>query len=249
MDNIRENKILSILKEEKFLTISEIAKAINYSSSTVRRDLNKLENKNLIKRTQGGALFLEPHEVEMPTDFKQKIHWRQKKYISRLAMDYIKDNQVIFLDGSSTSNALARYLKSFESLKIVTTNMSTAIFLNLYTKNKVYATGGLMRDVLTSSVLTLHMVNKFNFDLSFISCRGIDPRFGITDRVEIEAEIKQIIAKRSKRLVLLVDNSKFNLSFPYVDCDASELSAIVTNKKPEPKYLEMFNENEFELYY
>lgn len=247
--NDRQNRILAILKEKQFLTISEIAKSINYSESTVRRDLNKLETQEIVKRTHGGALLLKPHQIEMPTEYKQNIHWRQKDYLARLATGYIEDNQFIFLDGSSTSNTLAHYLNKTDNLRIVTTNMSTATYLSIHTRNEIYAIGGLMNDTFTSSTMALENLNRFNYDLAFISCRGISPKYGITDRVESEAEIKQTVVRRSEHSILLADDSKFSQAFPYVDCEVGQLSAVVTNKEPNTEYMKMFKDNGVEVVY
>ena len=55
----RQNQILDYLKQNKSASISALSKLFFIGEATIRRDLDKLEKKNLIKRTYGGAVLLE----------------------------------------------------------------------------------------------------------------------------------------------------------------------------------------------
>lgn len=151
----RQLKIIKLLERSRFLSVSQLSKQLHYSQSTIRRDLQVLEKADFLERFHGGALLLRPDEHEMPTDVKANLHTKEKNYIASLASEYIQDNQVIFLDGSSTSNILAHNLLNFQNLFIATTNMSTAIYLSKNSSNKILALGGIMKDVIGTSTLTL----------------------------------------------------------------------------------------------
>ena len=73
---------------------------------------------------------------------QQHINLTEKKYIAALASGYVENRQNIFLDSSSTANILAKNLAAFNDLNISTTNLETAIYLNLHTQNKINVIGG-----------------------------------------------------------------------------------------------------------
>lgn len=247
--NNRQQRILGILKDQRFLTVGELASLIHFSKSTIRRDLDDLEKSNLIQRTHGGALYLKPNEIEMPTNVKENVRAKQKHYIAGLATNYIQENQTIFLDGSSTCTILAKDLSSFEHLTVITTNLVTATYLSLNTQNKVIIVGGTMSDVLASSAYSAAYIKNYVYDLAFFSCRGLNKKFGITDRLESEASIKQAMVSHAKNNILLIDSQKFGQTFTFEDCQMNELQTIITNKKPSEDYQKFISDNNVELVY
>ena len=93
----RQKLLLTILKDKNFLTISDLAKHMHYSASTIRRDLKELENNGLVQRIHGGALVLKPNEIETPTTIKQHINLTEKKYIAALASGYVENLSLIHI--------------------------------------------------------------------------------------------------------------------------------------------------------
>ena len=245
----RQKLLLTILKDKNFLTISDLAKHMHYSASTIRRDLKELENNGLVQRIHGGALVLKPNEIETPTTIKQHINLTEKKYIAALASGYVENRQNIFLDSSSTANILAKNLAAFSDLNIATTNLETAIYLNLHTQNKINVIGGRMIDTYSSSMITARNLRNYVFDISFMSCRGFSLEYGVTDKVESESSLKHTLIECSKKLVLLVDSNKMGLVFPYRDCKLSQIFAVVTDKRPAKQYSKLFEKNNVEVVY
>lgn len=247
--NERQNRLLALLQERNFITISDLSKSLHYSTSTIRRDLNALADKGLVQRIHGGVIGLKANEVETPTTIKQHLNLNEKKYIAELASAYVENRQSVFLDSSSTVNILSHYLGSFKDLNIVTTNLETAIYLNLHTKNKVSVIGGSVIDTYTSSIITVNYLRRYVFDISFMSCRGLSLKYGVTDKVESESSLKQTLLSCTKKSVLLIDSSKFGQTLPYKDCELSQISSIVTDKKPDRDYCELFDRNNIDIVY
>lgn len=247
--NDRQKKILGILREKRFLTITEIANQIHFSKSTIRRDLDVLQNQNLIERTHGGALFMKPNEIEMPMNMKENINRQQKLYIAGLATNYVQENQTIFLDSSSSCSILGRELTNFTHLKIVTPNLITAEYLSQNSKNDVYVVGGKISDTFASSLVTAEQISMYICDIAFMSCRGLDINYGMTDRVESESMIKRAIIDHAKYNILLVDDSKFGKTLHFADYPIDKLDTIITNKQPTKKIQKYINDNNVELVY
>lgn len=247
--NTRQNDFINILNENKYLSFSKLAEKLHYSESTIRRDANYLSKEGFVKVQRGGVLYIEKENIEAPIEYKKNVNQKEKKYIAALASEYIETNQVIFLDGSSTSNALSTYLRNFKSLNIYTTNLDTALYLAHHTQNKVNVIGGQVNDVIVSGTSANWNIAQMYYDIAFISCRGIDLKYGITDRLQSESSIKRLIGSHAKKLILLVDDSKFDQSFTYLDFQLNSIDCLVTNKKPEPRYIDFCKENQIELAY
>lgn len=247
--NKRQEFLLTLLKEKNFLTITEISKLLHYSDSTVRRDLKVLSDNGLVQRINGGAFVLKPNEIETPTTIKQHLNLSEKKYIASLAAGFIENRQNIFLDSSSTANTLSHFLEAFKDLNITTTNLETAIYLNLHTQNKINVLGGTLIDTNTSGMIAASYLKNYVFDVSFMSCRGLSLKYGVTDRVESESNLKHSLLECTKKMVLLIDNTKFGQVLPYKDCELNQLSALVTDKKPTTSFNELLEENKVEVVY
>ena len=106
-----------------------------------------------------------------------------------------------------------------------------------------------MIDTYSSSMVTARNLRNYVFDISFMSCRGFSLEYGVTDKVESESSLKHTLIECSKKLVLLIDSNKMGLIFPYKDCELSQISAVVTDKKPAKKYSKLFEKNNVEVVY
>ena len=55
----RKSAILNLIAKHQRVTVSDVAASLHVSETTVRRDLQILEEQNLLKRTHGGAVSVE----------------------------------------------------------------------------------------------------------------------------------------------------------------------------------------------
>lgn len=245
----RRQAILDLLSTNKYMTFEVLSQRLHYSESTIRRDCTLLNKEGLLKKKRGGVLYLDQHEVEAPNEYKQSINPKEKDYIANLASAYLQPAQTIFLDSSSSSNALSKYLSHFDSLNIYTTNIMTALYASKNTKNIVNIIGGQLRDVMVNGTEAIWSISHMNYDIAFISCRGIDITHGVTDRLQNESSIKRIIGSHTKKLILLADSSKFDQIFTYLDFKMNSIDALVTDKKPTQNYIDFCDTNQIELVY
>ena len=245
----RRQDLLKLLNTQKYMSFVDLAKALHYSESTIRRDCLILEKEGLISKRKGGVLSLDKQDIEAPTLYKKGVNPKEKTYIASLASEYLQPEQTIFLDGSSSVNAMSPFLKSFDNLRVYTTNIDTAVYISHNTNNDVNIIGGHLKDVIVNGPEAIWNIAQMNYDVAFISCRGIDLEHGVTDRLLEESGIKRIIGAHTKRLILLVDSSKFNKTFTYLDLQLNALNALVTDTKPSQEYIDFCKKNQIELVY
>jgi len=188
----RQNQILDILAQRKAVTVDELCHLLYSSGATIRRDLAILENNGQLKRTHGGAVFLDASSKDYPLMLRENENLLAKETIARKALPLIRDGQTLFLDSSSTVLKLAELLNGFNQLRVITNGLKTASLLADVDGVELHCTGGRLRENAKSFIgqSVNRFVDHFNADYAFISCKGADPGAGVTEASEEEADVK-----------------------------------------------------------
>lgn len=225
----RQEQILALLKEEKSISVHKLAKLLFTSESSIRRDLAALQDLGKLKRTFGGAVLFESAEKEVSLMYRSTQNMQAKARIAEKAAVYLADGMTIFLDASSSAAQMLPHLKKFKDITVITNSPQTSMQLGEM-KIRNYCTGGLL---LRHSIAYVgggaeDFIQRFHADLLFFSCRGFSPECGLTDSMEEEARIRQIMMRRSRRKIFLCDSSKYNRTFPYRICDVQDVDAVIS---------------------
>jgi len=235
MKDITENEILELLRSASFLKTEEIAKAIDVSPSTVRRKLTELQSRGLVVRLRGGAQVSEEKNYFPKFSFRSHMNSLEKKKIALSAIKLIKNGDVIFLDGSTSSFFIAEYLSEFKNIKVFTNGIDT---LSQLSKNGInaYSTGGHVSSE-NPSVLVGHyadeMIKNVKADVSFFSAQAIGKDGEIYDCFELENPLRLSMIKNSALSVFLCDSTKFGRTAPFRLCAANDVDYIVSDKVAE----------------
>lgn len=206
----RRKAILEILDNRGSATVEELSKALFTGEATVRRDLDRMAKEGIITRTHGGAVKIDRGNIDYPLAFRESENARIKDSLCEAAAELISDGQSIFLDGSSTVMRLIPKIAFKKRLKVVTNGVKTAYELSGQGLDSVVCTGGTL-SVASASLAgadAVKAVKKFNVDLFFFSCRAVSEN-GLSESTQEVAEVKNAMAKHSKKNVLLADSGKF----------------------------------------
>lgn len=248
--NQRQEEIIQLLKHKKYISVLTLVEHLHYSESTIRRDLTFLEKMKLIRRTPGGAILVKDNLIENPHLVKYKTNIEEKKIIAELALDFIEDYSTIFLDASSTCRFLAEKIgRNKENITVITPNLKTALEVDNQPKNSVYCLGGLVADGKVGGSLSEELLKKFHVDIAFVSCRGYDNEFGASDILETEAGIKKTIIENCKKVILILDHSKFDRRYVFQSVPTQKINYIITDKKVESKFDSGEDQSQYELLY
>lgn len=230
MSVIREKQILEILLKEKRVNVKQLAKALFISEPSVRRDLQSLEKQNLIKRTHGGAILEETalSKNKIPFMLREYEQSSAKAIISEKAIDLIHDNDVIFLDASTSCYYLIPFLASKRNLTVITNGVKTLTKLAEYDINTV-STGG----ALINSCLSLvgdeayKTIEKYNADIAFFSCRGVSDSGYLTDISPEENNVRKKMIEHSKKSYLLCAKDKLGKGYFHNLCHKDDITGII----------------------
>ena len=206
----RRQLILDKLQENESVNVKNLSKDFDVSKETIRRDLEKLQNKNLLKKIHGGAVPINKKE-ELSFNIRKKQNIKEKEEIAQKALKYINEGDTIFLDISSTAMYLARALKEIKNITVITNSAKIITELANNKEINAIATGGVLVPNSISFVgpYANSMVNNYFADKFFASCKGISARYGATDSSDLEIEVKKNMVNRASEVIILADYSKF----------------------------------------
>lgn len=230
MNKDREKNILEKLLINKKVTVKELAKSLYASEPSIRRDLASLEKQNLIKRVHGGAILEENgiSEMKIPFVIRELEQSDAKIIMAKKAIEFIHDNDVIFIDASSSAYNIIPYLPLKRNLTVITSGVKALSKLGEY-GIKTISTGG----ELLPSCLSLvgeeayKTIESVNADSVFFSCRGLTANGLLTDISPQENYVRQKMIKQSKNAFLLCAKEKIGKKYFHNLCTVKELSAVI----------------------
>ena len=129
----RQQQILDLLNENEFLSVERLSHMTYTSPSSIRRDLTKLQNMSLIRRTHGGASIFRELNQAVPLNSRMEKNITEKRKIAKNASVLLHDGMTIMLDGSSTAGFMVPHIAKFNDIILFTNNMQTAINAVIYT--------------------------------------------------------------------------------------------------------------------
>ncbi len=247
----RRNAILEKLQVERRVVVSELSAIFDVSEETIRRDLDKLENEGYAIKSYGGAVLNENANVDLPFNVRKNRNVIGKQKIANIIGKMVRDGERIVLDASSTAVAVSKVIKDKKDITIITNSLEIAIELSDAPNCTVISTGGQTTSSSFALVgaLTERALRSYYVDKAIISAKGIDIEAGFTDSDDRHASNKMTMLNIGKIKVLAVDHSKFNrISFSKIG-DFRDIDIIVTDKKPEPEWIQKFDEMKVECIY
>ena len=233
----RYDKILELLEEENYISAQLLSKRLFVSLPTVRRDLAELQRRKQIIRSHGGAKKVNTDLVVTPLDFRRNRNHGEKRRLCQLAASLIREQQIVFLDASTTVSQMADFITK-KSVTVVTNSIPLALRL---ARNgiKVFATGG---EIMWNSLgyagsYAEDFVKNFNFDWMFFSSTGISEQGSIVDASQEETMLRRVVREHSRQTVLLCDSTKLRVSAPYNFAPLEDMDLVITNGDPEDALL------------
>lgn len=247
----RRNAILDKLQAEKRVVVSELSALFGVSEETIRRDLDKLENEGLAVKSYGGAVLNENANLDLPFIIRKNRNVVGKQKIAELVSEMVREGDNIFLDASSTAVAVSKAIKNKKDITVVTNSLEIAIELLDAPSCRVISTGGETSGSSLALVgqMTDKVIRSYFMDKAIISSKAIDLEAGFTDSDERHAHNKKSMLEGARVKILAIDNSKFDrFSFAKIG-DLQDIDTIVTDKKPEERWLQKFAEYHVECIY
>ena len=205
----RQKKILELLTAEGAVMVSKLSVELGVTEETVRRDLEKLEAKELLRRTHGGALPMDEGSYELSLEKRKALNVEAKQAIARKAVLHIASGDSVFLDASTTTFYMAKELKNMKNITVITNSIRVINELSGIEGIKLIAIGGMVSNNQSFvGAMAENYVSDYFADKMFFSSKGIGDNSIVLEGNEQECCIKQKMIKNSRIRYYLCDKSK-----------------------------------------
>jgi DeoR family myo-inositol catabolism operon transcriptional repressor len=248
----RLNQMEEYILGQGTVPLDQLSKHFSISTNTVRRDINELLKRGRISKVYGGVTALTENDTvssPVPLQIRSVKNSSAKNTIGHLAADMVKDGMSIFLDSGTTVACMVPYLAEKKDVTIITHSLNVMYEAAKYPSLNLIALGGYYNHTTNSysGISTLDPLSTMSADAAFVAATGVTLERGLTNTTYFEAETKKKVVECSSRIILCADDSKFDQSSTISFFPFDKLYAVVTNKKPDTKYLDAIKHNDILL--
>lgn len=232
----RRLHILQALALKGFMSVGDLAAATRVSEITVRRDLAQLEAEGVLERTHGGAIARSLGDTDYfePAFEARRIqNAAAKQRIAQAAARLVRRGDTIALDVGTTALAFAETIAARDDIKVVTNNLRAARLL-ADTAIEVYVPGGRVRsrEHAITGPTAAAALEAYWFDTAIIGVAGLDAA-ALYDYSPDDSDIKQVLIRRSRRVLVLADASKLGRRAMVEVAPLAETMTVVTDTAPD----------------
>lgn len=228
----RRRAILELVNQDGRVLVKELAEKFGTSQITIRKDLELLHSNGHVHRTHGGALTVESGALVDPTlREKEKLHRKEKLRIAETAAHMVQEGESVLLDSGTTTTAVARALRDFHHLTVITNAVNIAAELS-GTQVEVILTGGIVRKNSFSLVgpLAEETLRQLSADILFLGVDGFDTKVGLSTPNLLEAKVNKVMVEVARKTVAVCDSSKFGRRAMSTIVPVTAVHQVITDK-------------------
>ena len=210
---------------------------------TIRRDLNLLEDEEMVIRTHGGAVLNKPLIGETSFQVKEGKRHFEKMLIAKKAVTMIEAHSTILLDSGTTTLEIAKIIKDKKDLTVITNDIKIAAEL-MDSEVKVIVAGGELQNTVGAlfGPLTEQILKNVHVDLCFLGAHAVHLKAGITATTYEKAFAKKLMVEAAETTWLVVDSSKFHQKSLTKVCDLTRIEGVITDNGITDEYRKSLHE-------
>lgn len=222
------------------VSVADLAEQFQVTTETVRRDLESLDRRGVLRRVHGGAVVADRLSlVEPGIPEREASYATQKDAIARAALSYLPkgEHSCVILDSGTTLSRFAAGLRPGSVGSVITNSFGIAAVLQPE-GFEVHLLGGKVRGLTQACVGpdTLGQLSRLRCDVAFLGANGITARHGASTPDRDEAAVKQAIAAAADTVVVLADSSKVGAELMVSFVAAGGVDVLVTDSGIDPRH-------------
>jgi len=245
----RHKQILDVLDSSGSTLVSQLAARFQVSEMTIRRDLITLEKKGFLHRVHGGAVSSRGRSYEPPFIVRQVKNIDEKRRIGEAAAGMVNTGESLILDVGTTTLEMAHHLLGKRNITVITPSLHIANLLTEQPGIRLILPGGILRKGELSLVgnLAERAFQDFFVDKLFLGVGAIDLQAGLTEFNMEDSEVKKVMLRSAKEIIVLADASKFG-QVAFASIGPLKLaSRIVTDRSLDPAILAQLQAEKIEV--
>lgn len=245
----RQNHIMERLTAEGAVSVSRLSAELDVTEETIRRDLEKLEKKECLRRTHGGAVPIDGSTYELSLEKRKHTNVEEKERLAKIAAGFVVTGDTIFLDASTTTFYMARELKKMKNITVITNSMRVIGELESTEGVKVIAVGGMVSNnqSFVGAIAEKSIEDNYFASKMFFSSKGVTDDAGILESNEQECGIKKKMLENAKAKYYICDSSKLGRVGFVKLCGFDEIDYFITENMPEGDLTGKLDENSVKL--
>jgi DeoR/GlpR family transcriptional regulator of sugar metabolism len=236
----RQQRILEELRLKERVQYHELSIMLNISEDTIRRDINELADAEIITRVKGGA----QQKALLPVTYLERELYAntEKRVIAKKTSPVFKDGQVVVFDGGTTPFLVLNYLPRNIRLTLITHSYPIANLSFEFPNIDLIFAGGKAskKSKISTGFDVLKKYEALHADISVIGIHSLHHKFGITDPILEEAEVKTRICQMADRLIAVPTAEKLNTVSTVQICKTVDIDILVTNLMPHDPLLQPY---------
>ncbi len=226
----RQHLILDYIREHGSVQVDQLSTHLKVTPQTIRRDLNRLYERELVQRGHGGAVVKDSVE-NLGYGARKILMTEEKSDIARCAAELLPDNSSLFINIGTTTERVAEYLYGRKGMLVITNNVNVAGMLWPAPGIDVMITGGVVRrsdgGIIGSSAE--EFIDNFKVDYAIIGCSAIDEDGDVFDYDLREVRVTRSIIAHARSVILVADSLKFERRAPIRVGALSDIETLVTD--------------------
>jgi DeoR family transcriptional regulator, fructose operon transcriptional repressor len=233
----RQHAIHMLVLSQGSVDVADLARRYEVTTETIRRDLSDMQDRHLVRRVHGGAVPFERINHEPMLAAREVVNAEEKLRIAMKAVDEVPERGSVIIDSGSTTQRLADVLPVERDVHVVTNSLTTALTLSRRGVRRLTVLGGAVRTNTLAMVddTTRAELQHMAIDVLFMSCDGLSFQHGLTTPYREERTIKRAMIERARRVVAMVDHSKFGNVQMFSFAEFDEIDVLVTDTRADPE--------------
>lgn len=236
----RQNKILSLAREQGRVDVEDLSASFNVSPQTIRKDLNELCDKQLLQRIHGGAIVGSGIE-NVSYEARRLLAPGPKLAIGKAAAALIPNNSSLLINIGTTTEQVAHALANHRGLLVITNNINAVEIMKSFLGVELIIAGGQVRrsDGGIVGDAAVDFISQFKADFAVIGVSAIDEDGSLLDYDFREVRVAQAIIKNSRHIILVTDAMKLKRSAPIRIGHISQITTMVIDEELPKKLQEI----------
>lgn len=223
--------LIGLLQQHEVLPLSVLARMLDASEATIRRDVAVLASQRLLQRTHGGARTVGGPQ-QLPERLRDSLNQQAKGQIALAAARMIETgSQIVGITGGSTTKGVLQALGSRKDLTIITNSLSLGVEAAEHGQSRIVIVGGVLRPNSLELVgrLAEATLGSVALGTAILGADGISAHNGLTTHDEMGALFHHHMITSAQRVIVVADSSKIGHSAETKICDLSEVDHLITD--------------------
>lgn len=237
----RQTAIMTEITSSGSCSVADLARSLNVSGETIRRDIKRMASQGLLRKVHGGATL--PGSLhEASFDQRMSQNAAAKEAIARAAAAHIADGETLSFDTGTTTAYVARALAGRRDLTVVTNSLDIA--RTMAGTSRVFMAGGELHAALGAGLgpVAAEFVAQFRVRTAFLSAGAMDAVDGLTDFDMAEAQFSRALIEAAERVIVVADHSKLGKRALVRACEIEAIDMLITDAPPPPDLAERLDE-------